>query len=141
MKREQNRKRLWLMGSAWVGVSLAVILFALPRLPRLIARAPAQEAESSSGPLQVFYLASNPTPDELADAKRALAHGEIVFTRGGSLNDFAGLLGVGIRGAPAEEHELAGATEARPEKLQFAAVAARIAPNGALHAFVYYAGS
>ena len=150
MKREQNRKRLWLMGSAWVGLSLAVILFALPRLPRLIARAPAQEAESSSGPLQVFYLASNPTPDELADAKRALAHGEIVFTRGGSLNDFDGLLGVGVHESRATqfdsvrkraEQSESEATTAPPKPLEFKAVAARIAPNGALHAFVYYAGS
>lgn len=141
MKSEQNRKRVWLTGSAWVGLSLAVILFALPRLPRLIARTPVQDSGSSSGPLQVFYLSPNPTPDELASAKRALAHGGIVFTQGGSLHDFDGRLGVGIEGARAKEHELDGATEAPSEKLPFEAVAARVAPNGALHAFVYYAGS
>jgi hypothetical protein len=118
-----------------------MILLALPRVPRLIARAPAQDGQSSSGPLQVLYLAPNPTPDELAAAKQALAHGEIVFTQGGSLDHFDGLLGVGIADSSATEHNLVFNIPGPTEKLQFDAVAARIAPNGALHDFVYYAGS
>jgi hypothetical protein len=141
MKREQSRKRVWLMGSAWVGLSLAVILFSLLRLPRLIARAPAQDAGGSSRPLQVVYLTPNPSPDELAAAKQALAKGEIVFTEGGSLDSFDGLLGVGIPDSSATEHNLVFNIPGPTEKLQFKAVAARIAPNGALHDFVYYAGS
>ncbi len=80
---------------------------------------------TAPGGLQIYYLSRDPSPNELAAAKRSLATGAVVFTDGISVIDFDGLLGVGVGSL-------------RSREINPPAVAARIAQDGALHDFVYY---
>lgn len=50
-----------------------------------------------NGPLRIFTITPGPSPQQLSDAKQALANGQIVMMEGDDLVQFDNLLGVGLQ--------------------------------------------
>ncbi len=101
---------------------LSVLLMCVYAVSGMFAQEPRTNFE-------VVTLPENPGPQELSDAKAALAAGQVLMREGRDVTKFDSLLDVGLEKLPSPA---LSATESR-EELQL--MAARLGSNGSLHSY------